>query len=91
MEVGMKKLDTMHVCASANGASCAGAPPASGKLTLWSLLQQILVPGFDTLYTWQSRADERQHLRELEPRLLDDMGITEAEARAEAAKPFWRA
>lgn len=43
------------------------------------------------LLTWQGRAMERAHLRELDRRLLDDMGLDPAQARAAAAKAFWRA
>lgn len=46
---------------------------------------------FDRLYTWQSRAQQRAHLAALDTRLLKDMGISQAAAGAEAAKPFWRA
>ncbi len=45
----------------------------------------------ETLLTWQRRADERDRLATLDPRLLSDMGITEAAAAREAAIPFWRA
>lgn len=34
---------------------------------------------------------QRQELRHLDDRSLDDMGITRAEARTEAARPFWDA
>ncbi len=44
----------------------------------------------ETLLTWQRRADERDRLATLEPRLLADMGISEAAAAREAAIPFWR-
>lgn len=40
--------------------------------------------------TWQSRARQRRDLREMEPRALQDVGISRADAVAEAAKPFWR-
>ncbi len=43
-----------------------------------------------TLLTWQRRADERSRLATLDPRLLSDMGISEAAAAREAAIPFWR-
>ena len=43
------------------------------------------------LLTCQGRAMERAHLRELDRRLLDDMGLKPAQARAEAAKAFWLA
>ena len=45
----------------------------------------------ETLLTWQRRADERDRLAALDPRLLSDMGISEAAAAREAAIPFWRA
>ncbi len=44
----------------------------------------------ETLLTWQRRADERDRLATLDPRLLADMGISEAAAAREAAIPFWR-
>jgi uncharacterized protein YjiS (DUF1127 family) len=44
----------------------------------------------DTLLTWQRRAAERDRLATLDPRLLADMGISEAAAAREAAIPFWR-
>jgi uncharacterized protein YjiS (DUF1127 family) len=40
--------------------------------------------------TWQSRAQQRRELLGLEPWALRDLGISRAEAAAEAAKPFWR-
>ena len=43
------------------------------------------------LYQWQARAEQRSHLAEIEDRLLDDAGLTRADADREAAKPFWRA
>ncbi len=43
-----------------------------------------------TLLTWQRRADERDRLASLDPRLLADMGISEGAAAREAAIPFWR-
>ena len=45
----------------------------------------------EILLTWQRRADERDRLATLDPRLLSDMGISEAAAAREAAIPFWRA
>ena len=39
--------------------------------------------------TWWSVARERRRLAELDPRLLEDMGISPEEAGSEAARPFW--
>ena len=40
--------------------------------------------------TWQSRAQQRRELLEMEPWVLRDLGISRVEAASEAAKPFWR-
>ncbi len=40
--------------------------------------------------TWQSRAKQRRELKEMEPWVLRDLGLSKAEAASEAAKPFWR-
>ena len=46
---------------------------------------------FATLNTWQDRARERNHLAQLEPRLLKDIGLEAFDIRREIAKPFWQA
>lgn len=40
--------------------------------------------------TWIERSRQRDALRELDPHLLRDIGISPEQARAEAGKPFWR-
>ncbi len=45
------------------------------------------------LLRWRQRAAFRRALRAMlatAPHLIPDIGLTEAEARQEAAKPFWR-
>jgi len=44
----------------------------------------------DTLLTWQERAFERRALREMDDRLLKDIGLSALDADREARKPFWR-
>ncbi|HAM48359.1 MAG TPA: DUF1127 domain-containing protein [Alphaproteobacteria bacterium] len=39
---------------------------------------------------WRHRVLYRQHLRGLDDHLLDDLGLTRAEAEREAARPFWQ-
>ena len=39
---------------------------------------------------WLALSRERHALAELDPRLLDDVGIPRDAAAREAAKPFWR-
>lgn len=40
---------------------------------------------------WQKRRQFRQELRRMPDYLLHDIGLTEAQARDEISKPFWRA
>jgi len=39
---------------------------------------------------WLERAQQRRHLRELDDPMLRDIGLSRADAWAEAEKPFWR-
>jgi uncharacterized protein YjiS (DUF1127 family) len=45
----------------------------------------------DALLDWQERGRQRRELVQLDDHMLHDIGITRAEAFAEAAKPFWHA
>ena len=51
--------------------------------------------GTSSLVAWglrcRARAEQRRALAELDERMLRDVGLTRAAARAECAKPFWRA
>lgn len=42
------------------------------------------------LRLWTLRASERRALARLDDHALADIGMSRAEARREAAKPFWR-
>ncbi len=42
------------------------------------------------LLLWQRRMSSRHQLARLDPRLLADAGISEAQRFAELSKPFWR-
>jgi uncharacterized protein YjiS (DUF1127 family) len=43
----------------------------------------------ELLREWYDRGRQRWHLRELDDRMLQDIGVTRAEAEAEWDKPFW--
>lgn len=60
----------------------------SGKLQKSPL--KAVVALYDLLVLWNSRWQERQHLRELDSRILKDIGLSPAEVWQEARKPFWR-
>ena len=56
----------------------------------WASLGNPAKRLFATMVVWQQRYAHRQHLLELDDRLLDDIGFSRATARQEAAKPFWK-
>jgi len=56
-----------------------------------SWVGQVLPKGWKTLEIWYKRASQRRQLRELDYRLLQDIGINRADAWREGRKPFWKA
>lgn len=44
----------------------------------------------DVVTVWTLRRRTRRTLSELDAHLLEDIGITEADARYEAHRPFWQ-
>ena len=54
------------------------------------LLQKAVQAAYATLLQWNDRQAQRDHLRELDDRLLRDMGLSKEEVWQEAQKPFWR-
>ncbi len=44
----------------------------------------------NTSFVWQERAEQRYRLAALDDYRLQDLGLSRADAAAEAAKPFWR-
>jgi uncharacterized protein YjiS (DUF1127 family) len=73
------------------GATRQSGPVLGGDLDFVAQLARAPSAVFGTLLTWQVRANQRSRLAEMESHRLEDMGISPAEARREAAKPFWRA
>lgn len=45
---------------------------------------------FDTMADWSERRRQRRALEALPDHLLHDIGVSRADAVAEADKPFWR-
>jgi uncharacterized protein YjiS (DUF1127 family) len=45
----------------------------------------------DAIATWGRRVRSRSLLARLDERMLHDLGLSHADAWAEARKPFWRA
>lgn len=53
-------------------------------------LRRLTLRPFGLLALWIERRSQRRALAALDDRLLRDVGISRAEARQEAAQPFWR-
>ncbi len=58
---------------------------------IWNMVATLAVTVPETLVTWQERSETRAALRNLDDRLLRDMGIDRAAASKEARRPFWKA
>jgi uncharacterized protein YjiS (DUF1127 family) len=56
------------------------------RFTLASLPHPLAV-----VVTWNARYRMRRELARLDPHLLRDIGLSDCQARHEAAKPFWSA
>jgi uncharacterized protein YjiS (DUF1127 family) len=48
-------------------------------------------PAIRVLHLWLERARQRRALLRLSDALLEDIGVSRAEARIAGGKPFWRA
>lgn len=55
-----------------------------------SLFVTAFKRAFAQVAIWHRRTRQRQHLAELDPRLLVDAGIAPDAAQREAQKPFWQ-
>ena len=71
-----------------NSAIENDVPGYSAELV--SRARQTLASVEQTLRTWSIRARTRRALKDLSPRLLDDVRMDRAQARQEASKPFWQ-
>lgn len=54
-----------------------------------SSLKAFCLRGFAWVMAYETRRLSRLALSELTDEQLDDIGVTRAEARSEAARPFW--
>ena len=56
----------------------------------WASFGNPIKQLYATIVVWQQRYELRQHLLEMDDRLLDDIGFSRVQANREAAKPFWK-
>ncbi|MDQ1848061.1 DUF1127 domain-containing protein [Gemmobacter fulvus] len=54
-------------------------------------VSRLIVLLAQTVLTWDLRRHGRRALRDLDPHLLRDIGLSEQSAAEEGAKAFWRA
>ena len=66
------------------------APRLAGRRMVPTLVTVVRTV-IDVLILWQQRSNESKHLAEMDARMLKDIGMSTAQVRWEAAKPFWRA
>lgn len=65
--------------------------PSSRSETLWPATRGRLGAWAEQLLAWHERARQRRALRQLSDDRLGDIGISRAQALAEAEKYCWRA
>jgi uncharacterized protein YjiS (DUF1127 family) len=51
---------------------------------------RFIIGAIQTVGVWLERVAQRRALRELDDRLLRDIGKTRQQAARESAKPFWK-
>ena len=54
------------------------------------VLATVLVKAAVIVTQWSTLYRTRQALSQLEPHILDDIGVTPADAAREAERPFWQ-
>ncbi len=65
--------------------------PPRGEASAVDAIEKSIVKLAASLRRWYRRSVQRRRLAGLPIRLLEDMGITEAQRFEEISKPFWRA
>ncbi len=87
------QAQTITFTAAQSRVSEAGIQHAPAGFTATDILDALRDAAVDTLglvVTWYARAQQRRHLVGLESRMLDDIGVSRAEALIEFDKPVWR-
>lgn len=67
------------------------AVPSCATTDVARTSRSLLAAAVCLFRVWVQRHTTRAHLRRLDAHLLDDIGISIADAENEARKPFWRA
>ncbi|MFQ5545373.1 MAG: DUF1127 domain-containing protein [Acidiferrobacterales bacterium] len=76
-----------------NTTTCKPNEVASAEIALTGLggvARTWIQNGVAIALGWWDRTRQRQHLLQLDDRLLKDVGLTRADVERETAKPFWK-
>ena len=79
---------------SSSVSAVRAGPSLNGAAPHWAVHPvgpHPLARAVDLLLTWSERARQRRELLQFDDHLLQDIGLTRAEAIVETEKPFWRA
>lgn len=79
-------IDTIS---SSSGSNSESFVPVRRVKSLWNLPLDWCRRVDFVLSQWQSRAEMRKQLRQLEPHTLKDVGLTREQILVQAYKPFW--
>ena len=71
---------------SRNAAAATSSRPATVSPTVRRLSQLA----HDTVATWRQRTRNRALLASFDARMLEDIGVSQADAWRESRKPFWQ-
>jgi len=64
--------------------------PYIGEIAISTAIHAFFARAAMVLCTWNQRVKQRNTLSQLSSRLLEDVGVSEAQRLAEINKPFWR-
>ncbi len=92
---GRSQIPSAGLVPARAGALVGGADAAlaADRASPWDALRGLragAIRALETLFEWQERARERNHLETLSDYHLKDMGISRADVVRETSKPFWR-
>ncbi len=62
---------------------------AAKPLRAFGKIRRVAIKCLQLIVIWQERAEQRHILRELDGRMLKDIGVSRSDAYKEANKPFW--
>ena len=72
-----------------NGAPTPASEPRLYGHEFIRTVQRLAGQVFTALLDWQERARQRQHLAQLDDRMLKDIGLTRLDVVRETSKAFW--